>query len=87
MGGRCDLRLRIAQHPKLVPARNWTRAHKVQRFVRNPKVDWMGATLDGMVPDGQAVFIKRAHELNADPELLIAFAPVSSSDSGPTHLP
>ena len=24
---------------------------QVQRFVRHPKLDWMGATLDGMVPD------------------------------------
>jgi predicted phage-related endonuclease len=32
------------------------RLAQVQRFVRHPKVDWMGATLDGMVPDEQAVF-------------------------------
>ena len=28
----------------------------VQRFVRHPKLDWMGATLDGIVPDAGAVF-------------------------------
>ena len=28
----------------------------VQRFVRHPKLDWMGATLDGIVPDNGAVF-------------------------------
>ena len=28
----------------------------VQRFVRHPKLDWMGATLDGIVPDDGAVF-------------------------------
>jgi predicted phage-related endonuclease len=28
----------------------------VQRFVRHPKLDWMGATLDGMVKDESAVF-------------------------------
>ena len=29
---------------------------QVQRFVRHPKLDWMGATLDGMVSDEAAVF-------------------------------
>lgn len=29
---------------------------QVQRFVRHPKLDWMGATLDGMVEDDGAVF-------------------------------
>src|SRR5215204_6089227 len=28
----------------------------VQRFVRHPKLEWMGATLDGIVPDDGAVF-------------------------------
>ena len=28
----------------------------VQRFVRHPKLEWMGATLDGLVPDTGAVF-------------------------------
>ena len=28
----------------------------VQRFVRHPKLDWMGATLDGIVPDDGSVF-------------------------------
>src|SRR4051794_31464272 len=29
---------------------------QVQRFVRHPTLDWMGATLDGMVKDEHAVF-------------------------------
>src|SRR5215213_6187147 len=28
----------------------------VQRFVRHPELEWMGATLDGLVPDTGAVF-------------------------------
>jgi predicted phage-related endonuclease len=28
----------------------------VQRFLRHPKLEWMGATLDGLVPDTGAVF-------------------------------
>jgi predicted phage-related endonuclease len=30
--------------------------HQVQRFLRHPKVDWMGATLDGMVREETAVY-------------------------------
>ena len=29
---------------------------QVQRFLRHPKIEWMGATLDGMVPAQKAVF-------------------------------
>src|SRR3954465_5613024 len=29
---------------------------EVQRFVRHPTIDWMGATLDGMVKEESAVF-------------------------------
>ena len=32
------------------------RVDQVQRFLRHPKVEWMGATLDGMVPAEKAVF-------------------------------
>jgi predicted phage-related endonuclease len=30
--------------------------HKIQRFARHPKVEWMGATLDGMVREDTAVY-------------------------------
>jgi len=32
------------------------RLDQIQRFVRHPKVEWMGATLDGMVSSEEAVF-------------------------------
>jgi predicted phage-related endonuclease len=32
------------------------RLGNIQRFVRHPKLDWMGATLDGMVKEETAVF-------------------------------
>src|SRR5215213_7734277 len=30
--------------------------HKIQRFIRHPRLEWMGATLDGMVLEETAVF-------------------------------
>src|SRR5215217_5259528 len=30
--------------------------HKIQRFIRHPRFEWMGATLDGMVREEEAVF-------------------------------
>jgi hypothetical protein len=48
--------------------------------LRNRLSDEARGTID-------AAFIKRAHELNADPELLIAFAPAASAGSGPARLP
>jgi ERF superfamily len=47
--------------------------------LRNRLSDEARGTLD-------AAFLKRAQEINADPELLIAFAPASSPGSGPARL-
>jgi predicted phage-related endonuclease len=33
----------------------------VQRFMRHPKLDWMGATLDGIVEGEMAVFEAKFH--------------------------
>ena len=48
--------------------------------LRNRLSDGARGTLD-------AAFLKRANEINADPELLIAFAPASESEPGPARLP
>jgi hypothetical protein len=48
--------------------------------IRNRLSDGARGTLD-------AAFLKRANEINADPELLIAFAPASKSEPGPARLP
>src|SRR3712207_8219141 len=37
------------------------RLTSVQRFLRHPKLEWMGATLDGFVEDEGAVFRSEEH--------------------------